>query len=117
MPHEVVRKDEVLLSSKGRPPWYNQLGKAVPSYVIGIAGGSASGKTHVATSILRQLNHIPTCLILSQDSFYNKLNAEKNAMAHRNELDFDAPDAIDMKLFAQACRWCMAILDEPLLTG
>ncbi|KAG7532162.1 hypothetical protein FFLO_03790 [Filobasidium floriforme] len=104
MSHEVVRKDEVLLSSKGRPPWYSPTGKAVPSYVIGIAGGSASGKTHVATSILRQLNHIPTCLILSQDSFYNKLDAEKNAMAHRNELDFDAPEAIDMQLFAQCVR-------------
>jgi uridine kinase len=102
MTSEPVRKDEILLSSNGRPPWYTPTGKAVPSYVIGIAGGSASGKTHVATSILRQLNHIPTCLILSQDSFYNKLNAEKEALAHKNELDLDAPEAIDMKLFAQA---------------
>jgi hypothetical protein len=101
MTQDSVRKDEILLSSTGRPPWYTPTGKAVPSYVIGIAGGSASGKTHVATSILRQLNHIPTCLILSQDSFYNKLNAEKHALAHKNELDLDAPEAIDMKLFAQ----------------
>jgi len=101
MTQDSVRKDEILLSSTGRPPWYTPTGKAVPSYVIGIAGGSASGKTHVATSILRQLNHIPTCLILSQDSFYNKLNAEKHALAHKNELDLDAPEAIDMELFAQ----------------
>jgi len=30
--------------SWGRPPWYNQHGQAATSYVIGIAGGSASGK-------------------------------------------------------------------------
>lgn len=111
MAQEQVRKDEVLLSSRGRPPWYTPEGKVVPCYVIGIAGGSASGKTHVATSILRQLNHIPTCLVLSQDSFYNKLDAETNALAHKNELDLDVPDAIDMKLFAQVspvfffCLW------------
>ena len=110
MTQDSVRKDEILLSSTGRPPWYTPAGKAVPSYVIGIAGGSASGKTHVATSILRQLNHIPACLILSQDSFYNKLNAEKHALAHKNELDLDAPDAIDMKIFAQVGRNSMLVI-------
>lgn len=33
--------------SWGRPPWYNQHGQAATSYVIGIAGGSASGKVRL----------------------------------------------------------------------
>lgn len=30
-----------------------------------------------------------------QDSFYKALDDEQNAVAHRNEFDFDSPDAID----------------------
>lgn len=34
----------VLMASRGRAPWYTPDGKVVPAYVIGIAGGSSSGK-------------------------------------------------------------------------
>jgi len=84
-----IRKDEILRQSYGRAPWYDMNGVPVDAYVIGIAGGSASGKvrkgvvdelhrpmlmpvlmrfgqTSVAKAILSQLQHIPTVLILSQ---------------------------------------------------
>lgn len=39
-----VRKDEILHHSHGRAPWYDMNGTPNQAYVIGIAGGSASGK-------------------------------------------------------------------------
>lgn len=49
----------LVLASRGRPAWYglDQQGQVnpVPPLIIGIAGGSASGKTRVAQQILRLL--------------------------------------------------------------
>ncbi|KAG1729668.1 uridine kinase family-domain-containing protein [Suillus paluster] len=80
------------------------------AFVVGIAGGSASGKTHVARQIVRSLGSVPTVVILSQDSFYKRHTPEEVALAHANRIDFDHPDAIDMPMFAaclaelKACR-------------
>lgn len=60
----------------GRPPWYDALGKTRDAYVIGIAGGSASGKTSVANRVLTRLN-VPTVAVVGQDSFYKELNTEQ----------------------------------------
>ncbi|KAL7413389.1 armadillo/beta-catenin/plakoglobin [Mrakia frigida] len=88
-------------SSFGRPPWYDQTGQARPAFVIGIAGGSASGKTSVAREILRLLDHVPNVLILSQDSFYRYHEQDEIDLAFANELDFDHPSAIDFGLFKE----------------
>lgn len=53
----------------GRPPWYNCLGQHVEPFVIGICGGSASGKTTVAAKIIECLD-VPWVTLLSMDSFY-----------------------------------------------
>ncbi|KAH9002911.1 armadillo/beta-catenin/plakoglobin [Lactarius hatsudake] len=91
----------IILKSHGRPPWYGEDGQPIsPAFVIGIAGGSSSGKTHVARQIVRSLGSIPTVVIISQDSFYNKLTPEKVALAFASRLDLDHPDSIDMNLFA-----------------
>ncbi|EDR08552.1 armadillo/beta-catenin/plakoglobin [Laccaria bicolor S238N-H82] len=96
------RKNTVLVSH-GRPPWYGEDGQRTSdAFVIGVAGGSASGKTHVARQIVHKLGSIPTVIILSQDSFYKFHNEEELALAHANLLDFDHPEAIDMPMFA-AC--------------
>ncbi|KAG1895400.1 armadillo beta-catenin plakoglobin [Suillus fuscotomentosus] len=104
-------KKNILLKSHGRPPWYGENGLPISdAFVIGIAGGSASGKTHVAQQIVRSLGSVPTVVILSQDSFYKRHTAEEVALAHANRFDFDHPDAIDMPMFAacladlKACR-------------
>ncbi|CUA78433.1 uridine kinase [Rhizoctonia solani] len=94
-----------LLVSHGRPPWYGQDGKPLTdAFVIGIAGGSASGKTHVAQEIVRSLDSIPSVIIMSQDSFYKEHTPEELELAFANKYDFDHPDAIDMPLFAQCLR-------------
>ncbi|GHJ87771.1 hypothetical protein NliqN6_4173 [Naganishia liquefaciens] len=99
-----VRKDEILQHSHGRAPWYDMTGTPNQAYVIGIAGGSASGKTSVAEAILKSLNNIPTVLVLSQDSFYRKHNEEEIKLAFQNDLDLDHPDAIDTGLFVKCLR-------------
>lgn len=42
------RSKNVVMASHGRAPWYGPDGKTVEAYVIGIAGGSASGKVSEA---------------------------------------------------------------------
>lgn len=105
-----TRKNTVL-SSHGRPPWYGENGLPLSNaFVIGIAGGSASGKTYVARQIVKSLGSTPTVVIMSQDSFYKHHTEEEIALAHANHFDFDHPDAIDMDMFAacladlKACR-------------
>ncbi|KAF8656224.1 hypothetical protein AX16_002660 [Volvariella volvacea WC 439] len=96
-------KKNTVLVSHGRPPWYGEDGnRTQDAFVVAVAGGSASGKTHVARQIVRSLGSIPTVIILSQDSFYKFHTPEELVLAHANKLDFDHPDAIDMPLFA-AC--------------
>ncbi|KAF6757225.1 uridine/cytidine kinase [Ephemerocybe angulata] len=96
------KKNQVLVSH-GRPPWYGEDGQRIcDAFVIGVAGGSASGKTHVARQIVKKLGSIPTVIILSQDSFYKYHTPEELELAHANLLDFDHPDALDMPMFA-AC--------------
>ncbi|UOH82992.1 hypothetical protein LQV05_005705 [Cryptococcus neoformans] len=102
-PTQPQSKNQVLISH-GRAPWYGPDGRNVEAYVVGIAGGSASGKTSVARAILSALNYIPTVLILSQDSFYNAHSPEEVELAFKNDLDLDHPDAIDMTLFAQCIK-------------
>ncbi|KAH7909494.1 armadillo beta-catenin plakoglobin [Hygrophoropsis aurantiaca] len=104
-------KKNTILKSHGRPPWYGEDGLPIcDAFVIGIAGGSASGKTHVAQQIVRSLGSVPTVVIMSQDSFYKYHTPEEVALAHANRMDFDHPDALDMPMFAacladlKACR-------------
>ena len=75
------------MASHGRAPWYTPDGRPVPAYVIGIAGGSASGKTSVARAILSALGYVPTVLILSQDAFYRAHTPEEVEKAFNNDLD------------------------------
>jgi uridine kinase len=72
----------------------------------------------VARAILSALDHIPTVLILSQDSFYRRHTPEEIKLAFDNDLDLgksqgvvrkrmsadtsvDHPDSIDTALFAK----------------
>ncbi|TXT09214.1 hypothetical protein VHUM_02688 [Vanrija humicola] len=96
-----ARAKNVVMASHGRAPWYTPDGKNVDAYVVGIAGGSSSGKTSVARAILQGLDHIPSVMILSQDSFYKYHTEEEIRLAFASELDVDHPDSIDMELFAK----------------
>jgi len=83
----------------GRPPWYKSNGEqAKMSYVIGVCGGSASGKTTVAKNIIEGID-IPWVVLLSMDSFYKGITTEEDKkLAATGDYNFDHPDAFDWEL-------------------
>lgn len=76
----------------GRPPWYSTDGVRSQAFVIGITGGSASGKTSVAEQIIAALD-VPWVCLLSMDSFYKVLGPAELELAHANNFNFDHPGA------------------------
>ena len=68
--------------------------------VIGIAGGSGSGKTTVVKAITRQLDG--RVVVIPQDSYYK--DSSHLPMEERQQINFDHPDAIDWKLLCQQIR-------------
>lgn len=87
----------------GRPPWYNTLGQQMEPFVIGICGGSASGKTTVAQKIIECLD-VPWVTLLSMDCFYKILNQKQHEAAELNEYNFDHPDAFDFELMVDVLK-------------
>jgi len=63
--------------------------------VIGIAGGTGSGKTTFARTLSESLVAEAVSL-LNQDSYYRDMNLLD--IASRNSINFDHPDAIDVEL-------------------
>jgi len=63
--------------------------------LIGVCGGSASGKTTVARNIIEGIG-IPWVVLLSMDSFYKGITTEKDKkLAATGDYNFDHPDAFD----------------------
>ncbi|KAF9215354.1 Uridine-cytidine kinase-like 1 [Podila verticillata] len=89
-----------VIAAEGRPPWYRSDGQNCDCYIVGIAGGSASGKTSVAQRIIKNLN-VPWVVLLSMDSFYKDLTPEEVEIAHRNDWDFDSPNSYDYDLLLE----------------
>ncbi|RZC65939.1 hypothetical protein C5167_009628 [Papaver somniferum] len=61
-------------------------------FVIGVAGGAASGKTTVCDLIIEQL-HDQRVVLVNQDSFYHNLSEEE--LKRVQDYNFDHPDAFD----------------------
>ncbi|KAM8713844.1 hypothetical protein ACLKA7_014070 [Drosophila subpalustris] len=93
----IIRSNNRTIYTAGRPPWYNCAGQQVEPFVIGICGGSASGKTTVAEKIIESLD-VPWVTLLSMDCFYKILNEKQHEQALINEYNFDHPDAFDIDL-------------------
>ena len=63
--------------------------------ILGIAGGTGSGKTTVVNQIINQLPADEVCVI-SQDSYYKA--TDNLSYEERTKINFDHPRAIDFKL-------------------
>lgn len=63
--------------------------------VIGIAGGTGSGKTTVVNKILQQLN-VEGVNVLSQDNYYH--DNHHLTLSEREVLNYDHPKSIDFEL-------------------
>ena len=69
--------------------------------LIGIAGGSGSGKTLVARTIIRELGS-DRVVVIDQDSYYRDL--DDVPLREHGERNFDHPDAFDGELLKHHVR-------------
>jgi uridine kinase len=81
--------------------------------LIGIAGGSGSGKTLVARTIVRELG-TDRVVVIDQDSYYK--NLEDVPFRDRESRNFDHPDAFDSELLKLHIRELLAghAVDQPV---
>ena len=74
------------------------------TFMIGVAGGTASGKSTVCKRLMEKLgqnemsNVEKQVVSLSQDSFYRELNPAEITKANKGMFNFDHPDAFDNEL-------------------
>ena len=73
--------------------------------LIGIAGGTGSGKTSVANAILAEFPSSEVALI-QQDSYYHDL--EHLHLDERATVNFDHPDAVDFNKMGEDLKLLMA---------
>lgn len=73
-------------------------------FLIGVAGGTASGKSTVCKKIMEQLgqaemDHTQRQVVsISQDSFYRELTPAEKLKAQKGLFNFDHPDAFNEEL-------------------
>ncbi len=67
-------------------------------FIIGIAGGTGSGKTTVVNQIVNELPPDEVCII-SQDSYYKA--TDNLTYQERSKINFDHPRAIDFELLVE----------------
>src|SRR5688572_29077277 len=66
-------------------------------YILGVAGGSGSGKTYFARDLIKALGHHAE--IIYQDNFY--IDQSKNFDFDGGSVNFDHPDSIDFDLLGE----------------
>jgi uridine kinase len=69
-----------------------------PPIVIGVAGGSGSGKTTVVNAIVEALGS-PQVTVLQHDSYY--IDRSEVAPSERVRINYDHPDALETKLLVE----------------
>ena len=68
------------------------------SFIIGVAGGSGSGKSTVTEHIVNAIGKDKVAVIM-QDYYYKDLS--HLSLADRKKINFDHPDAFDWELLSQ----------------
>ncbi len=81
--------------------------------IIGLAGGTGSGKTTVVNKIVQELPTDEVCVI-SQDSYYKA--TDNLSYQERTKINFDHPRAIDFELIIQHLTDLKAgkTIDQPI---
>ncbi|XP_052788421.1 uridine-cytidine kinase 2-like [Mya arenaria] len=79
-------------------------------FVIGVAGGTASGKSTVCERIMKELGQAEVdsrqrqVVIISQDSFYKILNDRERELASKGQFNFDHPEAYDFNFMMETMQ-------------
>ena len=102
----MTKQDE----SQTEPPRKLSFNGAKQTFLIGVAGGTASGKSTVCKRLMEKLgqnemsNVEKQVVSLSQDSFYRELNPAEIAKANKGMFNFDHPDAFDNELMESVLK-------------
>lgn len=82
-------------------------------FVIGIAGGTGSGKTTVVNQIINEIPADEVCVI-SQDSYYKE--TDNLTYEERTKINFDHPRAIDFDLLVEHLSALKAnhVIEQPV---
>lgn len=84
--------------------------KVKKPFLIGVAGGTASGKSTVCKKIMTELgqadmDHTQRQVVtISQDSFYRELTVAEKAKAFQGLYNFDHPDAFNEQLMFETLQ-------------
>lgn len=70
--------------------------------LIGVAGGSASGKSSVARRVFEQFEKDNSIIIIKQDDYYK--NQSHLSMEERVKTNYDHPDAFDNELMVEQIK-------------
>jgi uridine kinase len=73
--------------------------------IIGVAGGTASGKTTIANAIMASINH-PQMVMIEHDAYYRDMS--HIPLAERAKINFDHPDALETDLMVRHLRELIA---------
>ena len=85
----------------------------MPSLIVGVAGGSGSGKSTVARKVAELLRDISVASV-SMDAYYR--NMSHLTLDERKQLNWDHPDVVDMELLADQLEALVngAAIDKPV---
>jgi uridine kinase len=86
---------------------------AMPSLIVGVAGGSGSGKSTVARKVAELLTDISVASV-SMDAYYR--NMTHLTFDERRQLNWDHPDVVDMELLGDQLEALAsgAAIDRPV---
>ena len=85
----------------------------MPSLIVGVAGGSGSGKSTVARKVAELLTDVSVASV-SMDAYYR--NMSHLTLDERKQLNWDHPDVVDMELLADQLEALVngAAIDKPV---
>jgi uridine kinase len=85
----------------------------MPSLIVGVAGGSGSGKSTVARKVAEQLTDL-SVVSVSMDAYYRDMS--RLTFDERKQLNWDHPDVVDIELLGEQLEALAsgAAIDKPV---